>query len=95
MKRGSFPAALYGRPASTLSLPAGIPARRAVLSASGTLRCGNHVVTGENLVARLCCELVEAGLDDCALIITYADRTPALFVVSFHDTAWPPDRLRQ
>jgi hypothetical protein len=75
------------------SLPAVIPARRAVLRDLRHIRCGDVYVTSRNPVAALCRALREAGEPDGALTVKWADGAPAMFVASIHESAWSPERL--
>jgi hypothetical protein len=93
MKRGTFPASLFGRTVASLGLPEGIPAIRAVLLDGTHIRCGNVFVTNVHPVPALCCALLLAGQADSAMAITWADRTPAMFVQSIHGAAWSAERL--
>jgi hypothetical protein len=93
MKRGTFPASLYGRTVAALGLPVGIPALRAILFDSEHIRCGDMFVVDEWPVWALCRRLRDAGVPDSALAITWADRSPAMFVQSFYASAWSPERL--
>lgn len=88
MKRGTFPAALYGRPVETVTMTARIPVLRAVLTDATHIRCGTLFVIDANPVAALCRALRDNGTPDCALQVRWADRSPAVFVASVHASAW-------
>jgi hypothetical protein len=74
-------------------LPAVIPARRAVLRDMRHIRCGDLYVVNPNPVAALCCALRDQGEPDGALLVKWADGTPAMFVASIYASAWSPERL--
>jgi hypothetical protein len=93
MKRGTFPAAFYGRAVASIGLPAGIPALRAILLDATHIRCGAVYVNDANPVAALCRQLQADGVLDGAMAISWADRTPAMFVQSIHSSAWSAERL--
>ena len=96
MKRGSFPAELFGKRVASLPMLAPVKAQRAVLMPDcQRIRCGARFVCDPWPVVALCRELKAAGEPDSALVVSWPDGTAAMLVLSIHDTAWSPERMQK
>ena len=87
MKRGTFPASLYGRTPKTLCMTKVIPTLRAVILDPRRIRCGALFVNDPHPIKALCQALLDSGREDCAVQVWSADRAPAFLIASFTATA--------